>query len=279
MYSATAGLCEHAKGKTHTDLPFPSLYKMIALVRVVDKNTQIALLGMQREFETHLSSPTGNFLNEKWRNTLSDLIVRLTKAPEKTKEAVAHLPKIMTKRAMHMIINISSTHPSYRVALLSKLQRKVMEVMTCNNAEKREREILSDIQTFIQQSANVTASLAHDTEMVTASVGLPAPEETARVIPYRQAPTPGPLQDRGRSRTPPGTAMGENTQQNGRSPSNGPTDDTMRTCQFCSMDVPCYRRKRWSEHTGDCTGNQGRLRAARARSPGVCTTCKRAQDR
>ena len=54
MYSLTAGLCDVGNEHTHTDLPFPSLYKLIAMVRVVDKNTRIALLGMQRDFENNL---------------------------------------------------------------------------------------------------------------------------------------------------------------------------------------------------------------------------------
>ena len=110
MYSLTAGLC--GPGKTHSELPFPSLYKMIALVRKVDGNTRTALLGMQRESDHHLANTGGAFLNEKWCTTLSDLIVRLTKAPEKTRDIVAHIPRTMTARIMNMIINILPTRRS-----------------------------------------------------------------------------------------------------------------------------------------------------------------------
>ena len=66
MYSLTAGLCDSNTGHTHTSLPFPSLLRLIALVRVVDKNTRTAFLGMQQEVDMHLANPGGNFLNEVW---------------------------------------------------------------------------------------------------------------------------------------------------------------------------------------------------------------------
>ena len=123
---------------------------------------------MQKEFETHLQSRNGSFLIEKWCNTLSDLVICLATAPEKTKDAVGHLPKMMVMRAMHMIINVSPTSTICNVTLVARLQHKVMEVVSSTNAAKRHQyhlpELLADIQTCIQHHGVSRQRLrGHDT--------------------------------------------------------------------------------------------------------------------
>ena len=233
MYSLTAGLC--GPGKTHSDLPFPSLYKMIALVRLVDGNTSTALLGMQKEFDEHLANPGGTFLNEKWCTTLLDLIVRLTKAPEKTKDIVAHIPRAMTARIMNTIVNIPTNTALYTSFLLSTLQHNVTKMITSDNPATRAQhglpQILVDVQAFIQNSANMRASLANDSQLLTASVGLPGVNEQAQQIPqYRPQATPGPTpNERGGSRNPPDHTLRDHTAKNARSPGRGSTLPRMTT--------------------------------------------------
>ena len=195
------------------------------------------------------------------------------------------MPKMMTQRAMHMI-NISATNSVYHVTIFARLQHKIMEVISSNNVAKRDQyglpELLADSWTFFQKSANLTASLANDSELVTASVGLPAQEDAPLGPPYRQATPSVGTQDRGRSRTPPGTVLRDNTAHNARSPSHGratPTDDTERKCKYCPVIEPWWPGKQWAEHSKTCAGIQERLRNARAQFPGTCTVCKWAKDR
>jgi len=87
----------------------------------------------------------------------------------------------------------------------------------------------------------MNASLANDSQLITALVGLPGVNEAPHQIPYQPLATPGPTsEERGRSRTPPGPPLRDNTARNGQSPGKGsatPTSDTERKCQFCPVVV------------------------------------------
>ena len=97
LYSATAPVCDPAKGHTTTELPLGSLMEVILIWRTMENQTATALMGLEDKFNILLEYGSGAFLNYGWLAKLAELVTQLRRAPPAVFRMLAHLPYIMAR--------------------------------------------------------------------------------------------------------------------------------------------------------------------------------------
>ena len=178
----------------------------ILIVQTTEKQTATSLMGLKDQFKIHLSYGNGSFLDGTWLGGLVRLVMRLTRAPPGALPFIKHIPFMMVRRALSRLNRIPPLCALYHLIVLNKLQHQTMKYIATDNLAMRIAYILSnfmaDVQIFLHDSANITASLETKQPVVTLAAAVFTTVPDAAPSQYHQG-TPGAVLCESRFSTPP----------------------------------------------------------------------------